>query len=87
MKRRMLLMTSALLGTLGGCFQSTSDYMAWDSGEYDDHYDVDNDGFYDIEDCDDSDPDVHPDADEICDDTIDNDCDGLIDADDTEECG
>jgi hypothetical protein len=84
MKRRMLLMTSALFGTLGGCFQSTSDYMAWDTGYV---VDADGDGFDADQDCDDGDATVNPIADEICDDGIDNDCDDLIDADDTEECG
>ena len=42
--------------------------------------DLDEDGYDAPEDCDDTDPDVHPDADERCDD-IDNDCDGELDED------
>ena len=38
--------------------------------------DADEDGFYEGEDCDDSDPDVHPDADETPGDDIDSNCDG-----------
>lgn len=47
--------------------------------------DLDGDGFYTPEDCDDADSAVNPEAIEVCDDTIDNDCDGKIDADD-EDC-
>ncbi len=43
----------------------------------DEPIDDDGDGFDDVEDCDDSDANVHPDADEVCDDGIDNDCDGV----------
>ncbi len=42
-------------------------------------------GHVDIhEDCDDSNPSIHPDADEVCDDEVDNDCDVLIDLEDDE---
>jgi hypothetical protein len=42
--------------------------------------DADGDGYPDGEDCDDSDPDVHPGADEECN-GIDDDCDGVVDED------
>jgi hypothetical protein len=56
--------------------------------------DGDEDGYYAIDpvgcsagnDCDDSNPDVHPDAVETCDNFVDDDCDGLADGADP-ECG
>ncbi len=41
--------------------------------------DLDNDGFFSDEDCDDTDPTIHPDADELCGDGVDNDCSGTAD--------
>ncbi len=50
--------------------------------------DADGDGYVSDacgeDDCDDSDPSVHPGAPEICDDGVDNNCRGLIDCDDPE---
>jgi hypothetical protein len=43
--------------------------------------DQDGDGYTDEQDCDDSDPAVHPGADEVCDE-VDNDCDGRVDGQD-----
>ena len=40
--------------------------------------DVDNDGYLELEDCDDNNPDIHPSAIEICDGS-DNNCDGSVD--------
>lgn len=44
--------------------------------------DSDGDGYPDDEDCDDSDPSIHPGAEEVCGDGLDNDCDELADCDD-----
>ena len=41
--------------------------------------DADGDGYDEIEDCDDTNPDVYPGAEQICDEADDNDCDGIID--------
>jgi hypothetical protein len=54
--------------------------------------DADGDGHYAFDpqdcpngdDCDDSDPDVHPGAAEVCDNTIDDDCDGQADTEDSD---
>ena len=43
--------------------------------------DKDNDGYAGADDCDDTNPDIHPDAAEVCD-GVDNNCDGAIDGDD-----
>ncbi len=83
MKRRALLVLSASLALVAGCFGGhVSDYTGHvaDTGGTD----ADGDGFYESEDCDDSDSAINPVADEICDDGIDNDCDDLIDGDDDE---
>ena len=42
--------------------------------------DLDNDGYLELEDCDDSDPNIHPTAIELCDGT-DNNCNGIVDED------
>jgi hypothetical protein len=41
--------------------------------------DLDNDGFFSDEDCNDTDSSMNPDADEVCGDGIDNDCSGIAD--------
>jgi len=43
-------------------------------------YDIDGDGFFQNEECDDNDPESHPGGVEVCD-SKDNDCDGLYDED------
>ncbi len=48
--------------------------------------DDDGDGHFDGDDCNDTDPDIHPGANEDCDNGVDDDCDGDIDSLD-EECG
>jgi hypothetical protein len=47
-------------------------------GEFIPCVDNDKDGFFEDEDCDDSNPNINPDAEELCD-GLDNDCDGQID--------
>jgi hypothetical protein len=42
--------------------------------------DVDGDGFFEPDDCDDDDPDVHPGADEAVGDDLDSNCDGEDDS-------
>ncbi len=94
MKRRLLLLASSVFGALSGCETATMDYGVWETGEYNGYSDytgwayddIDNDGFDESEDCDDTDPAVNPDAEEVCDDGIDNDCDDLTDEDDVEDC-
>jgi len=49
-----------------------------DTGPIDSRVDADQDGWFEDEDCDDSDPDVNPGADEVCNE-IDDDCDDQID--------
>ena len=71
-RRPPLLLALALL-LLAAC-------DAEDSG--DPSADLDGDGYTAAEDCDDSDPDVHPASSEDCGDEIDNDCDTLVDSDD-----
>ncbi|MAA80467.1 MAG: hypothetical protein CL916_14520 [Deltaproteobacteria bacterium] len=65
--KRMAVMTSIWMYILLGCSDPKS-------------IDQDEDGFIASEDCDDTDPDVHPLADEICND-IDDNCDGRINLD------
>jgi hypothetical protein len=45
--------------------------------------DADADGYFSDEDCDDTDPAIHPRADEVCDE-VDNDCDGRVDGQDAD---
>jgi hypothetical protein len=68
--------TFLLLGMLSACGGPSTDSEP--PGPQLADLDADDDGYLEHEDCDETDPDVHPGAFEICDD-IDNDCDGLID--------
>ena len=58
-----------------GCAGKDSDSLPLDSNLL---LDADGDGYHQADDCDDSDPDVHPEAIEYCD-GIDNNCDGVTD--------
>ena len=44
--------------------------------------DGDSDGYTTVDDCDDTNADIHPDATELCDDLVDNNCDGKADSED-----
>ncbi len=57
---------------------SDADADADSDADTDEAVDLDGDGFTDDEDCDDSNPNVHPDATETCD-GLDTDCDGTVD--------
>jgi len=68
-----------------GC--RNKDYSVLDSAPLEaDPVDLDGDGFFEDEDCDDQDPAVYPGAVEFCD-GLDNDCDELIDEDDAADAG
>jgi len=71
---------SSSLGTVDTAPTGTGDTHAVDTGPPISQ-DADQDGSTSAEDCDDSDPAVHPGADELCND-VDDDCDGVIDEDD-----
>ncbi len=74
----MRALSSLLLTlTLAGCPTEPVDPKD-DTGPVEQPTDADQDGWFDYEDCDDSDPDVNPAADEVCNE-IDDDCDQQID--------
>ena len=67
----------------GGCGNNLCDPSSGACGQGEDaataeRVDNDGDAWLADEDCDDSNPDVHPGAEEVCD-GIDNDCDGDVD--------
>jgi large repetitive protein len=70
----MLSLSLALLG----CDNNIKTVISEPSADQIIVMDEDSDGYYDEEDCDDQDPNIHTGAAEICD-GVDNNCDGIID--------
>jgi hypothetical protein len=78
MSARLPLLTLFVALFAYGCDGCDSNNPIKDDTGPDVSVDADGDGYTTDEDCDDSDPTVHPGADELCDE-VDNDCDGEID--------
>jgi hypothetical protein len=78
----MVLMRTSLILLLCSCEPTLLELNAKDASEETGDYftDKDGDGFGLEDDCNDSDPLIHPEAEEVCD-NRDNDCDGTIDQD------
>ncbi len=78
-----------ILGLISAALSCTGDKDAVETGgdtQIVALIDADLDGFSAEEDCDDSDPEIHPEATELCDE-VDNDCDDEIDEDDAADAG
>ena len=81
---RLLLLAPLAALSLAAC--PTSSPAPAEDGDLAPEWDLDGDGWFESEDCDDSDAAVHPDAFETCATPWDDDCDGQVNQPDAEGC-